>query len=102
MFRPRTTRSANRARTSIPQKRLGVERLDDRVLPAGVIAVGTDAGSVATVRMFTDLDLNGTYEIFAGGSQVFGAGFTGARVAMAISTATATRNWSPAWGPGRA
>jgi subtilisin-like proprotein convertase family protein len=62
--------------------RLGAEQLGDRVLPAGILAVGTDAGVVATVRTFTDLDANGTYETLAGEFQPFGGFAGGVRVAM--------------------
>ena len=71
----RSTPTSNRAP-------LEVEALADRVLPAGILAVGTDAGIIATVRTFTDADGNGTYETLAGELNPFG-GFTGGvRVAM--------------------
>lgn len=58
------------------------ELLEDRCVPAGFIAVGTDAGQVATVRLFADRDNNGTYETPAAVFQPFG-GFTGGvRVAL--------------------
>jgi hypothetical protein len=47
-----------------------------------VIAVGTDAGTVATVRTFTDSDRDGTYETLAGEFQPFGGSTGGVRVAM--------------------
>src|SRR5262245_8983902 len=56
--------------------------LEDRCVPAGFIAVGTDAGSVATVRLFADRDHNGTYESTTAVMHPFG-GFTGGvRVAL--------------------
>src|SRR5262245_12467198 len=42
-----------------------VEGLEERAVPAGLLAVGSDAGVLSTVRIFTDLDLNGTYETLA-------------------------------------
>lgn len=48
-----------------------LEALEDRELPAGLVAVGTDGGTFATVRIFLDQDQNGTYETLApgGGAQ---------------------------------
>ncbi len=57
--------------------RLNTEPLGDRILPAGILAVGTDAGVVATVRTFRDADANGTYETLAGVFDPFGPGFAG-------------------------
>ena len=59
------------------------ETLDDRVMPAGFVAVGTDVGTVAVVRVFADNDDNGTYETVAGAIRPFGNVFSGgARVAL--------------------
>src|SRR5205823_1902208 len=59
------------------------ESLCDRVLPAGILAVGTDAGPVATVRTFVDSDANGTYDKLVDVLQPFGAAFKGGvRVAV--------------------
>jgi subtilisin-like proprotein convertase family protein len=66
-----------------PTTRLNAETLGDRVMPAGLIAVGTDVGIVARVRVFADNDDNGTYETLAGTFKPFGDVFSGgARVAM--------------------
>jgi subtilisin-like proprotein convertase family protein len=63
--------------------RLDAESLGDRVMPAGFVAVGTDVGAVATVRVFADNDDNGTYETLVGAFRPFGDVFSGgARVAM--------------------
>src|SRR5262249_48137836 len=58
------------------------ELLEDRRVPAGFIAVGTDAGLVATVRLFADNDHNGTYETLDGGMQPFGSFTGGVHVAL--------------------
>jgi hypothetical protein len=46
--------------------RWSLETLEDRAVPAGFIAVGTDAGVPAEVRIFADRDNNGTYETNVG------------------------------------
>ncbi len=63
------------------------ELLEDRRVLAGFIAVGTDAGVLAEVRIFADNDDNDTYETEATGVGAFAfspfQNFTGgARVAM--------------------
>src|SRR5262245_12565961 len=80
-----TDTSARRNQTS----RLRLERLEERSVPAGFIAVGTDAGVPAEVRIFADRDDNDTYETLVSAAQsqpyVFSPypGFTGGvRVAM--------------------
>src|SRR4051794_39588437 len=45
--------------------RLRADRLEERTVPAGLLAVGTDAGVPAQVRIFTDTEQNGTYETLA-------------------------------------
>lgn len=77
--RSRLPRSAP---TASFRARLCAEQLGDRVLPAGILAVGTDAGPVATVRTFIDSDSNGTYDTLAGVFQPFGLSKGGVRVAM--------------------
>jgi subtilisin-like proprotein convertase family protein len=42
-----------------------LEPSEDRLVPAGFIAVGSDVGVPAQVRIFTDTDGNGTYETLA-------------------------------------
>src|SRR5207248_2102508 len=49
---------SNRQRPFRPQ----LERVEDRLTPAGFVAVGSDVGVLAEVRIFTDTDANGTYE----------------------------------------
>jgi subtilisin-like proprotein convertase family protein len=58
------------------------ELLEDRRVPAGFIAVGTDAGLVATVKLFADRDHNGTYETTTAVMQPFGSFTGGVRVAL--------------------
>jgi hypothetical protein len=72
--------------------RLNAEPLGDRVLPAGILAVGTDAGVTATVRTFTDTDANGTYDTLAAFSSRSARPRAGCGSRWATSTATATRN----------
>jgi hypothetical protein len=48
-----------------PQFRPSLQSLEDRVVPAGLLAVGTDVGVPNVVRVFTDNDQNGTYETLA-------------------------------------
>jgi subtilisin-like proprotein convertase family protein len=64
------------------KSRLAVTALEERAVPAGLVAVGTDAGVVATVRTFADHDQNGTYETQAAEFHPFGAFKVGVRVAM--------------------
>jgi hypothetical protein len=65
------------------QVHLDVESLEGRLVPTGVIAAGTDAGPVATVRLFIDTDANGTYETRTASFHPFGNAFKGGvRVAM--------------------
>ena len=61
-----------------------LELLEGRTLLAGVIAVGTDAGPAAEVKLFTDTDGNGSYETDSTGGvfRPFGAFAGGARVAI--------------------
>jgi subtilisin-like proprotein convertase family protein len=64
-------------------RRLTLGALEDRAVPAaGFVAVGTDAGPIATVRMFADHDINDTYETKAGEFMPFGVFRGGVRVAM--------------------
>src|SRR5262245_9708178 len=72
----KTSTRSRSSPTPTPRSRLGLEPLFDRVLPAGILAVGTDAGVVAAVRTFLDTDGNGTYETVADTFNPFG-GFTG-------------------------
>ncbi|HKB04845.1 MAG TPA: proprotein convertase P-domain-containing protein [Gemmataceae bacterium] len=63
--------------------RLEIDALEDRSVPAaGFVAVGTDAGPLATVRMFADHDINGTYETKAAEFNPFGVFKGGVRVAL--------------------
>jgi subtilisin-like proprotein convertase family protein len=63
----RRTAPARRGADALKRHRFlpQVEGLEERAVPAGLLAVGTDAGVPATVRIFTDADLNGTYETLA-------------------------------------
>lgn len=79
---------ASRAR--VRRNRLHLLRLEDRTVPAAdMLAVGTDAGVVAQVRVFVDRDDNGPYESPAPGTVAHPIAFTpfgsfsgGVRVAM--------------------
>jgi subtilisin-like proprotein convertase family protein len=63
----RLTRRKIRRTTRASATRLlaRIESLEDRRVPAGFIAVGTDVGVPAQVRIFTDTDANATYETVA-------------------------------------
>jgi hypothetical protein len=62
-FNNRGNRKPRRGRTLSPRAfRLQMEPLEDRSMLAGFIAVGTDAGVPAEVRIFADRDDNDTYE----------------------------------------
>jgi subtilisin-like proprotein convertase family protein len=69
MFRfPKLTRSTRRNNSTparMSRLRHRIESLEDRCVPAGFIAVGTDVGVPAQVRIFADTDANGTYETAA-------------------------------------
>jgi subtilisin-like proprotein convertase family protein len=79
----KSRKNKNRVSTPAPKTRLNAESLGERVMPAGLIAVGTDVGAVATVRVFADNDNNGTYETLAAAIKPFGTTFSGgARVAL--------------------
>src|SRR5262245_30379381 len=59
----RTTRRQPCRRPTQPSRpRLRTELLEDRRVPASLIAAGTDVGVPAAVRIFADTDANGTYE----------------------------------------
>lgn len=62
--------------------RLCLEPLEERRVPAGFIAVGTDAGAMAQVRLFADRDDNNTYETLTDSFFPFGGFQGGVRVAM--------------------
>lgn len=61
---------------------LALESLEARAVPAGFVVTGTDAGSVARVRVFTDADGNDTYETLASTFKPFGTATAGVRVAL--------------------
>lgn len=61
---------------------LRLEPLESRLVPAKFIAVGTESGVVAQVRIFTDRDGNGTYETLTATLRPFGTATTGVRVAL--------------------
>jgi trimeric autotransporter adhesin len=75
------SRGPSRAPTN-PRTRLAAEPLGDRVLPAGVIAVGNDPGPLAAVRMFADSNGDGTYDRLVDEFQPFAGARGGVRVAM--------------------
>ena len=76
-------RKKNRGNPAPRPTRLHAESLCAREMPAGLIAAGTDFGTVATVRVFADNDGNGTYETVAGSIKPFGNVYSGgARVAL--------------------
>ncbi len=81
------------------------ELLEDRRVLAGFIAVGTDAGVQAEVRIFADNDNNDTYETEATGVEAFAfspfPSFTGgARVAMGDFNGDSNDELVVAAGPG--
>src|SRR5262245_18077019 len=53
-----------------------LEAIEDRVVPAGLLAVGTDAGVPNVVRIYTDNDDNDTYETLAPGGGLQAADFS--------------------------
>jgi hypothetical protein len=55
---------------------LRLESLEDRALPASMVAVGTDAGIISQVRVFVDRDDNGTYDTLAPGAVTNPVNFT--------------------------
>ncbi len=88
-LRQRGKRQPRRSRALSRCHRLHLDGLEDRAMLAGFIAVGTDAGVPAEVRIFADRDDNDTYETFVGNSALAPftfspyPGFTGGvRVAM--------------------
>src|SRR5438132_1124219 len=78
------------------------ELLEDRRVPAGFIAVGTDAGLVATVRLFADRDDNDTYESTTAVMQPFGNFTGGVRVALGNTNNIGGDELIVAAGPGAA
>src|SRR5262245_34397338 len=56
----RSARKSGRPRSR--SCRLLLERVEERALPSSFIAVGTEAGTVATVRIYTDTNGDGTYD----------------------------------------
>jgi len=76
-------RARNQKQSPVRTATLHAEALGARVLPAGLLAVGTDFGVVAKVRVFADTDGNGTYETLTGVIKPFGDVYSGgARVAL--------------------
>src|SRR5262249_35255068 len=101
---PRRGADVPKRRRFLPQ----VEGLEERAVPAGLLAVGTDAGVPAAVRIFMDADGNGTHETLApkGAAQPvdfapFGSGFTGGvRVALGDFDGDGNDELVTAAGPG--
>jgi subtilisin-like proprotein convertase family protein len=52
----------NRRRSRLALSSLATATLESRVVPAELIAVGTDSGVAAAIRLYRDADLNGSYE----------------------------------------
>jgi hypothetical protein len=94
--------SPARRTTGGPPCRLQVEQLEGRVVPAGVIAVGTGAGVPGRVALFHDSNNDGVpdgsaYDTFS----VFGPRFTGGvRVAVGNFVGDSNLELAVAAGPG--
>lgn len=76
------------------RRQLAVELLENRCVPAGFIAVGSDAGAIATVRIFADRDDNNTYETLAAQGRPSAAPPAAPASPWATSMATAATSWS--------
>ncbi|MFL5327481.1 MAG: proprotein convertase P-domain-containing protein [Gemmataceae bacterium] len=79
----------NQAQAVSRQPKLKLANLEERTLPAGFIAIGSDAGQAAVVRIRVDPNADGTYEAAAPAGvgvaidlHPFGAFAGGVRVAM--------------------
>jgi subtilisin-like proprotein convertase family protein len=108
LFASEDRRSDDRALSRL-RCRPQLENLEERAVPAGFIAVGTDVGVPAEVRIFADRDNNGTYETNVNGSLpqpfVFSPfpGFTGGvRVALGDFNGDGNDELVTAAGPGGA